>query len=259
MPSASSHRACAQADYLLVNSLIAEKYSPTLDDRGRVNAPGSVVTGTMAECVQALLDGTVKTYVTDAPLLQWLAHEYLDEPDLYVSPVVHSNPLAWAFPKGSPVRPVLDAAIMTMLINGTWLTQYKPIVAQWFPTGIVSAEPDPNKDLLVGPFVAAMVLTGTWLLGLAGEEGWNAYSARSVATKQAHAEAAGAVGAKGGASGAAVPPEQRIAEALAQEAATAAAAAQAASERASELLTALVDARALNRASELAAAHVDSF
>ena len=162
----------AQANYLLVNRLIAEKYSLNLDDRGRVNAPGSIMTGTMASCVQAVLDGTVKAYVTDGPLLQWLAYEYLDEQDLYVSPIVRKNPLAWAFPKGSQVRPVLDAAIMKMLINGTWLAQYEPIIAQWFPSATGSAEPDPNNDLLVGPFVAAMVLTGTWLLGLAGEEGW---------------------------------------------------------------------------------------
>ena len=249
---------CIEANYLLVNRLIAETYSLSLDDRGRVNAPGSIMTGSLASCVQAVLDGTVKAYVTDGPLLQWLAYEYLDEQDLYVSPVVRKNPLAWAFPKGSPVRPVLDAAIMKMLINGTWLAQYEPIIATWFPTAIGSAEPDPNNDLLVGPFVAAMVLTGTWLLGLAGEEGWKAYNARAGASKQADAEAC-ANGAKAGVNGAALPPEHRIAEALAQEAAAAAAAAQAASDRAAELLAALAAARAPARASELAAAPVEAF
>ena len=49
---------CIEANYLLVNRLIAETYSLSLDDRGRVNAPGSIMTGTLASCVQAVLDGT---------------------------------------------------------------------------------------------------------------------------------------------------------------------------------------------------------
>jgi hypothetical protein len=208
---ASTHacsRARAQSNYLLVNHLIAETYSLELDDRGRINAPGSVMLGTVASCAQAVLDGTVKVYVSDAPVLQWLAYQYLDAQDLYVSTPVRNNPLSWAFPKGSPIRPLLDAAIMKMLVNGTWIAQYNALTAQWFPTDAGTSEPDPNKDLLVGPFVAAMVLTATWLLGLAGEESWRLYQWRSAApggSKQGDAEAG--AGAEREA-----PPEQRIAE-----------------------------------------------
>ena len=101
-----------------MNRLIAESYSLDLDGRGRVISPGGVMLGTVASCTQAVLDGTVKVYVTDKPILQWIAFQYLAATDLYVSEPVRNNPVSWAFPKGSSLLPVLDAAIMKMLVNG---------------------------------------------------------------------------------------------------------------------------------------------
>ena len=228
----------AQSNYLLVNHLVAEAYALELDERGRINSPGTVMLGTMATCAQAVLDGRVKVYVTDTPILQWLAFTYLSAPDLYVSQAIRKNPLSWAFPQGSLVRPKLDAAIMTMLVNATWLAQYNAIIDQWLPTSSGTAEPDPVKDLIVGPFVAAMVLTATWLLGLAGEESWRAYKAHGEARRApAGKQAAGDDADEAGGAGADVAS----AEQLAHEAAVAA---QAAAERAAELVMALAAARA---------------
>ena len=228
----------AQSNYLLVNHLLAEFYALELDDRGRINSPGTVMLGTLATCAQAVVDGTVKAYVSDTPILQWLAFSYLSAGDLYVSQAIRKNPLSWAFPKGSPIRPKLDAAIMTMLVNATWLAQYNAIIDQWLPTSSGTPEPDPVKDLIVGPFVAAMVLTASWLLGLAGEEGWRAYKAR-VEARSAGTE--GKQPAAGDADEAAVVgAEVASAEQLAQDAAVAA---QAAAERAAELVRALATAR----------------
>ena len=229
----------AQSNYLLVNRLIAEFYALDMDERGRISSPGTVMLGTLASCAQAVVDGTVKAYVSDTPILQWLAFSYLSTGDLYVSQAIRKNPLSWAFPKGSPVRPKLDAAIMTMLVNATWLAQYNAIIDQWLPTSSGTPEPDPAKDLIGGPFVAAMVLTATWLLGLVGEESWRAYKAR--------AEAGSADAAKGqqpaaddADEAAAVGAEVASAEQLAQDAAVAA---QGAAERAAELVRALAAAR----------------
>ena len=230
----------AQSNYLLVNHLVAEFYALDLDERGRISSPGTVMLGTLATCAQAVVDGTVKAYVSDTPILQWLAFSYLSAGDLYVSQAIRKNPLSWAFPKGSPVRPKIDAAIMTMLVNATWLAQYNAIIDQWLPTSTGTAEPDPVKDLIVGPFVAAMVLVATWLLGLAGEESWRAYKARAEAGSADAAAgkqpAAGDADEAGDSAGA----EVASAEQLAHDAAVAA---QAAAERAAELVRALAVAR----------------
>jgi hypothetical protein len=240
---ASCHAAThprAQSNYLLVHRLVAERYSLNLDARGRVISPGGVMMGSIADCTEAVLDGTVKVYISDTPILQWLAYEYLDAPDLYVSPPVRNNPLSWAFPKGSQLRPVLDAAIIKMLVNGTWLAQYNALTKHWFPAESGATEIDPVNDLSVGPFVAAMVLTGTWLLGLAGEEGWRALEARGAAAPGDGKQAgAGDAEVWVAAEDDGVSLEQRIAGALARDAAAAAVAAQAAADRAAELVAAL--------------------
>ena len=223
---------------MLVNNLIAETYSLNLDDTGHVAASSGVMMGTVPSCAQAVLDGTVRVYVSDVPVLQFLAYTYLDAPDLYVSAPIRNNPLSWAFPKGSPLRPPLDAAIMKMMVNGTWLAQYNALVAEWFPSTMGTTEPDPTRDLIVGPFVAAMVLTGMWLLGLAGEEGWRAVKARKAAPGSSGTQGEGS-DAEAGAGAATAPLEQRIAEALAHEAFATAAAAQAAADRAAKLLAEL--------------------
>ena len=239
-----------------MNHLIAEAYTLDLDERGHVISPGGIMLGTMASCAQAVMEGAVKVYVSDEPILQWIAYSYLGEPDLYVSAPVRKNPLSWAFPKGSPLRPVLDAAIMKMLVNATWIAQYNELTTKYFPTGMGATEADPSKELIVGPFVAAIVLTATWLLGLAGEEGWRAVKARGGAAGSGGGKPADAGDAEAGAgANTAVPLEQQLAEALALEAHAAAAAAQAAADRATALLAALGARASAASKAEDAAAH----
>jgi hypothetical protein len=85
-----------------------------------------------------------------------------------------------------------------------------------------------------------MVLTGTWLLGLAGEEGWRALEARGAAAPGDGKQAgAGDAEAWVAAEDDGVSLELRIAGALARDAAAAAVAAQAAADRAAELVAAL--------------------
>ena len=117
-----------------------------------------------------------------------------------------------------------------------------------------AVEADPTKDLVVGPFAAAMVLTATWLAGLAGEEGWRFMQARKG--KAATGDACCSKRADAGDAEACVrgdAPERRIAEALAQEAAAAVAAAQASASRAAELLAALDEQEAERERADAAA------
>ncbi len=109
---------CIEANYALVNQLIADTFSLEMGPDNQV-VNSELQLGTVESCVAAVLNGTALAFVADYPLLNWLAFGFLDMGGLYVSQPVQDNPLSWAYASGSALRPILDAALMQMMINGT--------------------------------------------------------------------------------------------------------------------------------------------
>ena len=105
---------CIEASYPLASSYVAGIFGLPLDVNGR--AVG-VMLATVSECFAAVQSGKAKAYVDDFPLLQWLGFVYSQTPGWYVSPPLKPNPLTWAYPSGSTLRPVIDAAVMRTIVR----------------------------------------------------------------------------------------------------------------------------------------------
>ena len=127
---------CVEATYELANRFVADAFNLALNHN--VQAQG-VMHGSVETCTQAVLDGKVRVYLTDRPLLNWIAFVKLSRSDLYVGPALRSNPLVWAYPSNSPLRPLLDAAVITTLVNGSWVPQINALQSYWFPAGAPAA------------------------------------------------------------------------------------------------------------------------
>ncbi len=158
---------CIEGSYDLVNRLVAETFSLPLDVYGQVQ--GGVMLGDLERCTKAVLNGDVLVYVSDQPLLNWVAFSYINNGNLYVSPSVRANPLSWAFPSGSLIRQGLDSAVISMIVNGTWVPPRTALETYWFGAGPVSAAATPEV-VNVPTLATALVLVFTWLLGIAVRE-----------------------------------------------------------------------------------------
>ena len=150
---------CVEESYPLALQLISDTFG--LD--GNLRAAG-VTLSTVDGCAQAVRNGTVLVYVTDQPLLNWLAYAYYATGTLYVSPVVRTNPFSFAYPAGSPLRSVIDDAIIQFTTNTTWVTAAQNLQAVWFPS-LPAQPPTPSNSISVPTFVAAIVLIGVSFLG----------------------------------------------------------------------------------------------
>ena len=149
---------CVEATYELANRFVADAFNLALNKN--VQAQG-VMLGSVETCTQAVLDGTVRVYLTDRPLLNWIAYVKLTRGDLYVSGSLRNNPLVWAYPSNSPLRPLLDAAIISALVNGSWVPQVDALQRYWFPSGSPSTTlATPALD--AGTFGWAVALTVLW-------------------------------------------------------------------------------------------------
>ncbi len=159
----SPNQVCVDAPYDLVNQFVAETLKLPLDQFQQVG--GGVLLGDMDQCLTAVQNGTALVYVSDAPLLNWIANQYVNDGTLYVSPILRRNPLTWAFPSGSPIRDLLDSAVISMVVNGTWVQSVEAMEATWFPTGAPSPASAPST-VTWPTLIAALVLIGGWLLGV---------------------------------------------------------------------------------------------
>jgi hypothetical protein len=155
---------CLEGSYDLVNRLVAETFSLPLDQYGQVG--GGVMKGSLETCTRAVIDGTVLVYITDAPLLNWVAFSYINNGAMYVSPTIRANPLSWAFPSGSKIRQGLDSAVISMIVNGTWVQTREALEAYWFGAGVVSTT-NPPETVNVPTLATALVLVATWLVPVA--------------------------------------------------------------------------------------------
>lgn len=167
----SPNQVCVEASYDLANRYIAATMSLPLDQY--VQVQGGVVLGSLEDCTAAVLNGTVLAYLSDIPVLNWVAFSYINNGNMYVSPMLRSNPLAWVFPAGSLIRQNLDSAVINTIVNSTWLTTRQSLDSYWFGTGAVSpslAPPEVNYPTLI----AALVLIGAWFLAAILRQIYNA-------------------------------------------------------------------------------------
>ena len=123
---------CIESSYPLASSFVAGIYGLPLDSNGRVVG---VMHASVPDCFAAVQSGKVKAFVDDFPLLQWLGFVYSQSPRWYVSPSLKANPLTWAYPSGSPLKPVIDAAVMRTIVSSVWYPAAQSVVQEWLPTG----------------------------------------------------------------------------------------------------------------------------
>lgn len=145
---------CVEAAYPLAQQLISEAFG--LD--GNIRAAG-VMLSSVEGCAQAVMNGTAMVYVSDQPILRWLAYSFYGSSSLYVSPVIRGNPFSFAYPAGSPLRSVIDAALIQFTTNTTWVSAATSLQAIWFP--VMQAQAPTSATSITKPtFIAAMVLLG---------------------------------------------------------------------------------------------------
>jgi hypothetical protein len=153
---------CVEAVYPAVHSYLLGQYSL----HGNLAAAG-VMLGTVQSCADAVRAGTVLAYLSDQPLLSWLAYEYYATGDLYVSDTIRTNPLTLAYPAGSSLRRLADAAVIGLLTNITWTVSRERLEESWFGRKETVLALQAKTPVQVPTLVAACVLLGVWLLGMA--------------------------------------------------------------------------------------------
>ena len=151
---------CVENAYPAVEGFVSDQFALGGDLAG-----AGVRLGTPQDCAEAVLSGDVLAYLTDRPLLLWLAYEFLGTGSLYVSPTIRANPLTLAYPSGSTLRPLADAAVISMTTNTAWFMARQRLESAWFPQGTAAA-PDRQPQVYVPTLVAACVLVLVWLLGM---------------------------------------------------------------------------------------------
>ena len=184
---------CVENAYPAVESFVSDSFALGGDLAG-----AGVTLGTPQECVEAVLSGDVVAYLSDQPLLSWLAcvpivmhrsfffhslfpcaltyaalilrfdarsFQYLELPNLYVSQTIRANPLTLAYPSGSLLRPLADTAVIRMNTDTAWYSARQRLESAWFPRNSILAA-DRTPAVNVGTLAAACVLVFVWLAGI---------------------------------------------------------------------------------------------
>ena len=155
----SPSQLCIEAAYPAVAEFVSAEYGI-----GDLEAAG-VTFGTVRSCAEAVISGELIAYVTDQPLLSWLAFQYYNTGNLYVSPTVRINPLTLAYQSGSTLRKLGDTAVIRLITDPTWISARDRLEDAWFQMGEV-AGPSEISSVNVSTLVAAGVLTLTWLAAM---------------------------------------------------------------------------------------------
>ena len=98
-----------------------------------------------------------------------------------VSPTLRANPLTWVFPSGSTIRQGLDSAVISMIVNSTWVNTREALEAYWFGSNPLSPSVTPST-VNMPTLVAALVLVGVWILGAVGRSLYTALKERTKRT-----------------------------------------------------------------------------
>jgi hypothetical protein len=112
------------------------------------------------------LAGDVRAYLSDQPLLSWLAFQYLNTGNLYVSETIRANPLTLAYQSGSVLRPLADAAVIRTFTDTAWASARQRLESAWFPHQGSANSGDTASQVNVPTLVAACVLVFAWLAAI---------------------------------------------------------------------------------------------
>ena len=152
---------CVESGYPAVEGFVSDTFALDGDLAG-----AGVVQGTVQDCIEAVMSGQSLAYLTDRPLLLWIAFEYLSTGSLYVSQTIHANPLTLAYSTGSTLRPLADAAVIRMTTDMAWYAARQKLESAWFPQGTTVLPGGGATQMNVPMLVAACVLVLIWLLGI---------------------------------------------------------------------------------------------
>jgi ABC-type amino acid transport substrate-binding protein len=185
---------CVEAAY----PLLAEYVQRAQD------APTDVVYAPIADCIALLLAGDVRAVMAERPILMWYLSAY-SLPALYMSPILHANPLSFVYANGSSLRSYANPAVIAASTNPLYVAQADSIASLYFGlpprVAAMKAAPPPVTRSLV---VAACVLSGVTLAAHAAQQAgalrWLAarpavaralrWAARQTAGREARAKAA---------------------------------------------------------------------
>jgi ABC-type amino acid transport substrate-binding protein len=224
---------CVEASY----PLLAEYVQRAPD------APNDVRYAPIADCLAALLAGDVRAVLAERPILQWYLSAY-SMPPLYMSPLLHANPLSFVYSNGSTLRSYVNPAVIAASTNPLYVAQAESIAALYFGmpprvAALAAATPPVTRSLVV----AAALLSAVTLAAQAAQQAglgrwaarqprvaaavrwWRRVSAGRAARAKAAAEAAAAARVKAAGDAAEAAAEAHTAAAGSRWALSAAAAA----------------------------------
>ena len=127
-----------------------------------------VLLSTPIGCLEAVKSRTVKVYFSDQPLLSWLAYSSLSfsggsSSNLYVSPVLHANPLGFAFVTGSPLLGRINSAVIASLSDSEYSGSAAALRNEWSPTAMPQLE-GLLPGVEWGTLYTALIMTGIFLI-----------------------------------------------------------------------------------------------
>ena len=105
-----------------------------------------------------------------------------------MSPTLRANPLTWVFPSGSTIRQGLDSAVISMIVNSTWVNTREALEAYWFGSNVLSPSVTPST-VNMPTLVAALVMVGVWIVGAVGRSLYTALRERTERTAKPAEEA----------------------------------------------------------------------
>jgi len=114
-------------------------------------------------CMKAMERGEVQAVMADRPSLLWYAQTYSSS-DIHVSPVIASNPFAFAFASGSPWRSFVNPAIVASLTESDWSPLTASISTSYFSASTDSTEFGVATQVDRALVTTVLVLAGATLL-----------------------------------------------------------------------------------------------
>ncbi len=107
---------CVEPDYPAVQEFVQR--SP--------KRPSNIVEAELDACFDKLVADDVQSVLTDRPIISWFVDVY-DMPSLYVSPVLKNNPFSFVYRHNSPLRAVVNPAVIASFTDPQWIAQAEQI------------------------------------------------------------------------------------------------------------------------------------
>jgi hypothetical protein len=161
---------CVEEGYPLMTQYVARS----------AEAPTSIFYASIAQCMEALLSGRAEAVLAERPILVWYLSAYA-MPSLYLSPLLHPNPLAFVYSNGSSLRSYVNPAVIAAQTNPLWVAEMDSITTIYFGApqrvhSVVPAVPMNHKLEIAAGVLAALTVVAHF----AQSRGWVAAAAAPV-------------------------------------------------------------------------------